>query len=139
VIVLDASVLIGYLDAEDGQHQAAESLLAREIDDDFAASSLTLTEVLVGPVRADRTDDALAALRISRSESARSQRTPPFVSPGCAQAPDCECRTAACSWRPRKQKPAWPPSTAASHGRFTTSEWRQCSHEPGPGLTAVGG
>jgi predicted nucleic acid-binding protein len=63
VIVLDASVLIGYLDAEDGQHEAAESLLAREIDDDFTASSLTLAEVLVGPVRAGRLDDALSALR----------------------------------------------------------------------------
>lgn len=63
MIVLDASVLIGYLDAEDGQHQAAEALLAREIDDDFAASSLTLAEVLVGPARARRLDDALLALR----------------------------------------------------------------------------
>lgn len=63
MIVLDASVLIGYLDAEDAQHPAAETLLAREIDDDFAASSLTLAEVLVGPARARRLDDALSALR----------------------------------------------------------------------------
>ncbi|MCV2489198.1 type II toxin-antitoxin system VapC family toxin [Geodermatophilus sp. YIM 151500] len=61
--VLDASVLIGYLDAEDSQHEAVESLLAREIDDDFAASPLTLAEVLVGPARAGRLDDARAALR----------------------------------------------------------------------------
>lgn len=40
-----------------------ESVLAREIDEDFAASSLTLAEVLVGPVRAGRLDDALSALR----------------------------------------------------------------------------
>jgi predicted nucleic acid-binding protein len=63
MIVLDASVLIGYLDAEDSHHEAAESLLAREIDDDFAASPLTLAEVLVGPARAGRLDDALSALR----------------------------------------------------------------------------
>jgi predicted nucleic acid-binding protein len=35
VIVLDASVLIAYLDAEDGQHGAAETLMAREVDDDL--------------------------------------------------------------------------------------------------------
>lgn len=63
MIVLDASVLIGYLDADDSQHQAAESLLAREMDDDLAASPLTLAEVLVGPARAGRLDDVLSALR----------------------------------------------------------------------------
>ena len=63
MIVLDASVLIGYLDAGDSQHQAAEALLAREIEDDFTASSLTLAEVLVGPARARRLDDGLSALR----------------------------------------------------------------------------
>ena len=62
MIVLDASVLIGYLD-EDNHHEAADTLLARELDDDFAAGSLTLTEVLVGPARSGRLDDALAALR----------------------------------------------------------------------------
>jgi hypothetical protein len=34
----DASVLIAYLDAEDAQHQAAESMLARAVDDEFAAN-----------------------------------------------------------------------------------------------------
>jgi predicted nucleic acid-binding protein len=41
-------VLIAYLDSEDAQHARAESLLAREIDDEFAANPLTLAEVLVG-------------------------------------------------------------------------------------------
>jgi predicted nucleic acid-binding protein len=63
VIVLDASVLIAYLDAEDAQHQAAESLLAREIDDEFTANPLTLAEVLVGPTRAGRLEAARSALR----------------------------------------------------------------------------
>jgi predicted nucleic acid-binding protein len=63
VIVLDASVLIAYLDAEDAQHQQAESLLAREIDDEFAANPLTLAEVLVGPSRTGRLDAARSALR----------------------------------------------------------------------------
>lgn len=63
MMVLDASVLIAYLDAEDAQHDTAVSLLTREIDDDFAANPLTLAEVLVGPTRTGRLDAALAALR----------------------------------------------------------------------------
>jgi predicted nucleic acid-binding protein len=63
VIVLHASVLIAYLDSEDAQHARAESLLAREIDDEFAANPLTLAEVLVGPSRTGRVDAARSALR----------------------------------------------------------------------------
>jgi len=63
VIVLDASVLIAYLDAEDAQHRSAESLLAREIDDEFGVNPLTLAEVLVGPSRTGRLDAARSALR----------------------------------------------------------------------------
>ena len=63
MIVLDASVLIAYLDAEDARHYKAESLLAREIDDEFAANPLTLAEVLVAPSRAGRLDAARSALR----------------------------------------------------------------------------
>jgi len=63
VIVLDASVLIAYLDAGDAQHHRAESLLAREIDDQFAANPLTLAEVFVGPARSGRLDEARSALR----------------------------------------------------------------------------
>jgi predicted nucleic acid-binding protein len=63
MIVLDASVLIAYLDGEDQHHEAAEALLAREIDDDFGANPLTLAEVLVMPARDDRLDEARLALR----------------------------------------------------------------------------
>ena len=62
MIVLDATVLIAYLDAEDAQHQKAETLLAREIDDEFAANPLTLAEVLVGPSRTGRLHAARSAL-----------------------------------------------------------------------------
>jgi predicted nucleic acid-binding protein len=62
MIVLDASVLIAYLDGEDSHHVRAETLLAREIDDDFAANSLTLAEVLVVPARQNRLDAVRAAL-----------------------------------------------------------------------------
>ena len=38
MIVLDASVLIGYLDGSDANHPAAFELLSREIDDDLAVN-----------------------------------------------------------------------------------------------------
>ncbi|MGY1836498.1 type II toxin-antitoxin system VapC family toxin [Blastococcus sp. SYSU DS0510] len=63
MIVFDASVLIAHLDAEDAQHHKAESMLVREIDDEFAASALTLAEVLGGPSRTGRLDAARSALR----------------------------------------------------------------------------
>lgn len=62
LIILDASVLIAYLDSDDAQHQLAEELLAREIDDDFAADPLTLAEVLVIPARDGRLGQVQAAL-----------------------------------------------------------------------------
>jgi predicted nucleic acid-binding protein len=62
VIVLDASVLIGFLDSEDTHHAAAQQLLAQAIDDDLAVNSLTLAEVLVAPVREDRVAPVMAAL-----------------------------------------------------------------------------
>jgi predicted nucleic acid-binding protein len=63
VIVLDASVLISFLDADDANHQQAESLLAREIDDEFAVNVLTLAEVLVAPTREGRLQAVVDTLR----------------------------------------------------------------------------
>lgn len=63
MIVLDASVLIAYLDSDDSHHRVATPLLEREVDDDFSASVLTLAEVFVGPARAGRLDAAVATLR----------------------------------------------------------------------------
>jgi predicted nucleic acid-binding protein len=62
VIVLDASVLIAFLDGDDKHHAAAEQLLMQAIDDDLAVNPLTLAEVLVVPVRDGRLDPVLAAL-----------------------------------------------------------------------------
>jgi predicted nucleic acid-binding protein len=62
VIVLDASVLIGYLDARDAHHDRATTLLTREIDDDLAVNLLTLAEILVAPTRAGQCDRVLAML-----------------------------------------------------------------------------
>ncbi len=63
MIVLDASVLIAYLDGDDSHHEAAERLLAEAIDDDLAANALTLAEVLVVPVRGGRLRPVQTALR----------------------------------------------------------------------------
>lgn len=62
MIVLDASVLIGYLDSGDAHHARAVALLANEIEDDFAVNLLTLAEILVAPTRTGRRDVVLAAL-----------------------------------------------------------------------------
>lgn len=63
LIVLDASVLIAYLDGDDEHHVAAETLLAEATDDDLAVNPLTLAEVLVVPVRDNRLEAILTALR----------------------------------------------------------------------------
>ena len=63
MIVLDASVLIAHLDARDTLHAQAEEALLSIASAPFAASPLTVAEVLVGPARAGRLDDAVAALR----------------------------------------------------------------------------
>ena len=62
MIVLDASVLIGYLDGDDAHHAAAEALLAAAVDDDLAVNPLTLGEVLVVPARDGRLDAVLDVL-----------------------------------------------------------------------------
>ncbi|HZS94316.1 MAG TPA: PIN domain-containing protein [Chloroflexota bacterium] len=67
MIVLDASVLIAYLDGHDEHHAAAEALLAHLIDDDLGANSLTLAEVFVAPLRDGRlraVQEALSDLEI---------------------------------------------------------------------------
>ncbi len=63
MIVLDASVLIAYLDADDEHHDRAERLLSREIDDELVGNPLTLAEVLVGPTRDGTGERARAILR----------------------------------------------------------------------------
>lgn len=61
MIVLDASVLIAYLDADDARHGAADGLFAREIDE-LGVNTLTLAEVLVAPARRGLVDVVLDIL-----------------------------------------------------------------------------
>jgi predicted nucleic acid-binding protein len=63
VIVLDASVLIGHLDARNPHHANARALLEASATEPLGASEITLAETLVAPARASRLDDAEAALQ----------------------------------------------------------------------------
>ena len=63
MIVLDANVLIAFLDATDGHHTTTVGLLERHFVDGFASSVLTVAEALVHPVRAGRQDAAMTALQ----------------------------------------------------------------------------
>jgi predicted nucleic acid-binding protein len=62
VIVLDGSVLIAHLDADDPHHHRADRLLADSAPEPLGASRVTLAEVLVAPARAGRVDRASSAL-----------------------------------------------------------------------------
>lgn len=62
MIVLDASVLIAHLDAGDAHHERARERLLDAAGQPFAASPITLAEVLVGPIRAGRLREARGAL-----------------------------------------------------------------------------
>ncbi|HEX5267659.1 MAG TPA: type II toxin-antitoxin system VapC family toxin [Acidimicrobiales bacterium] len=62
MIVVDASVLIAHLDADDVHHDRAEALLGVTGDEPLGASRLTLAEVLVGPARAGKLGVAMTAL-----------------------------------------------------------------------------
>jgi predicted nucleic acid-binding protein len=63
VIVLDANVLIAHLDQHDAHHAVATERLLDLADRPFGASSITLAEVLVAPVRTRCVPAAQAALR----------------------------------------------------------------------------
>lgn len=67
MIILDANVLIAFLDESDTHHDRAVDLLERRFFDGFAASVLTVAEALVHPARVDRDTearDALAAIGV---------------------------------------------------------------------------
>ncbi|QGK71302.1 PIN domain-containing protein [Allosaccharopolyspora coralli] len=63
MIVLDADVIIAHFDASNVHHERAETLLTREIGEDFGANPLTLAEVLVVPARDNRLETVRTALR----------------------------------------------------------------------------
>lgn len=77
MIVLDASVLIGHLDANDPHHAGAQDLLEASGQEALGASAITLAETLVSPARADRLADAEAALqRLGVNELSLGENAP---------------------------------------------------------------
>ena len=68
MIVLDASVVIAHFSSRDAHHGRADSFFRDHLDESFVMHSLTMTEVLVGPVRIGRgeaAEHALASLGIT--------------------------------------------------------------------------
>lgn len=63
MVVLDASVLIGFLYDQDVHHGPALALLRDAAPEPFGASSITLAEVLVTPTRLGRLGAAQQMLR----------------------------------------------------------------------------
>jgi predicted nucleic acid-binding protein len=61
-VVLDASVLIAHLDGNDVHHGRAVDLLLAATGSPFAASVVTIAEVLVGPARVGALGRAQGAL-----------------------------------------------------------------------------
>ena len=51
VIILDASVVIGFLSSQDAHHSAAEAVFVRHRDDELVLPASVYAEVLVGPFR----------------------------------------------------------------------------------------
>jgi predicted nucleic acid-binding protein len=64
VIVVDANVVIAYLDSNDVHHPAALALFERESAEQLRISPLTLAEALVAPARAGRLSDVTDALEV---------------------------------------------------------------------------
>lgn len=62
MIVLDASVLIAYLNRRDPLHANAKSLLESLSSESWGLSTVTLAETLVYPARAGRLEEAEAVL-----------------------------------------------------------------------------
>lgn len=63
MIILDANVLIGFLDGEDSYHQASKDVLEEHFLEGFGVSTLTVAEALVYPAKSGREEQAYASLR----------------------------------------------------------------------------
>lgn len=67
--ILDASVLIAFLDADDAHHAQAVQLLNESVDEALGMSVITLAEVLVGPTRVQRQADTMRVIETLAIES----------------------------------------------------------------------
>jgi toxin FitB len=62
MIILDASVLIAHFETTDPHHARSTQILAKYQHHEFAISTITLAEFLVGPARTGQTQAARQAL-----------------------------------------------------------------------------
>jgi predicted nucleic acid-binding protein len=63
MIVLDASVMIAHLDPRDALHDMADDRLLAAADEPFGASTITVAEALVAPLRTGTLRTTQAALK----------------------------------------------------------------------------
>jgi predicted nucleic acid-binding protein len=70
-MVPGASVLIGFLDGDDAHHARATALLLSHLDEELAASVVTLAEVLVGSLRRDTSSRSWRPSTTSGSAASR--------------------------------------------------------------------
>lgn len=62
MIVLDAGVLVAYLNSNDSHHARARDFLIEHADDSFSVAAMTLAETLVHPVRTNNVLSAMESL-----------------------------------------------------------------------------
>jgi predicted nucleic acid-binding protein len=62
VIVVDASIVIAWFGATDPHHESAEKFLLEHAQSDLVIHPVTFAEILVGPTRLARVEDARTAL-----------------------------------------------------------------------------
>jgi predicted nucleic acid-binding protein len=65
LVVLDASVVIGHLNAADTLHHQATTYLREHSDDDLRLPASAYAEALVEPARSRRTDDLRNAVAVA--------------------------------------------------------------------------
>lgn len=104
-VVLDASVIIAWLNSEDAHHSRASDLLSKLAGESWRISPVTLAEVLVAPARAGRSDEAQAHLAAEGIDQIPWDPTTPGMlaqvrARTSLKLPDCSVIVAALATRP---------------------------------------
>ena len=83
VVVIDASVIIAFLDPRDAHHGAAVAALADKRTADLVLPAIVYAEILVGPYRHGKSAVSKASETSSRAASS-AERKPPRSAPRAA-------------------------------------------------------
>lgn len=78
MIIVDASVLIAFLDSTDVLHEQARGVIRDIAGQDRGTGTVTIAEVLVGPTRSGRLADAEEVLRALRLREITLPEDAPF-------------------------------------------------------------